>query len=120
MSINDYRDRGYPQSPKQSGYYEERLQCEPAPKCVATETVTNYTAINALDWSDIMIRELADRIERLANVIDFVMEEPSPHCGEDSQPRVNTTPLISRITCQGEVLESLNRRVENMIGRVRL
>jgi len=87
-------------------------------QCEITES--HYTAFDGLDWSDMMIRELADRIERLANVIDPVMEISGPECEEDSRPRVTNTTLIARITAQGEVLENLNRRVENMIGRVRL
>ena len=87
-------------------------------QCEVTES--HYTAFDGLEWSDVMIRELADRIERLANVIDSVMEVSGPQCDEDSRPRVTNTTLISRITAQGEVLENLNRRVEDMIGRVRL
>ena len=122
MSINDYRDRGYAPMPKQEAVYEERLQCEPRPKKLSTPTQTEhkYTAFDALDWSDVLIRELADRIERLSNMIESVMEEPHPQPESERAPMIVDTAIIARITAQGDVLETLNNRVENLIGRVRL
>ena len=121
MSIIDYRDRGYPE-PKPEVRYEERLQCEPRPKKLSTPTETEhkYTAFDALDWSDVLILNLAERIARLSNLIDSVMEEPYPRPEAEKAPRITDTPMIARITAQGEVLESLNNQVEDMIGRVRL
>jgi hypothetical protein len=121
MANNEYRERGYPEV-RVANSYEERLQCEPRPKKLSTPTQTDhkYSAFDALDWSDVLIRELADRIERLYTVIDPIMEEPYPQPEAEKSPRLVDTALIARITAQGEVLEALNNRVEKMIGRVRL
>ena len=117
-------DKSYPgikQAYKERAEVEaKRMGLDPIQPTQCGVTETHYTAFDALDWSDVMIHELADRIERLANVIYSVMEEPGPQCAEDSRPRVTNTPVIARITAQGEALENLNRRVEDMIGRVRL
>ena len=128
MSINDYRDRGYPEAPSRVGYYEERLQCEPRPKmsenygknAICPEVKSHYGAFDALDRNDILINELNDRLCRLRNSIEPILEiTPETAAGKDSG-RQDVSTLVARMNTQAIILENLNVFVEELIGRVRL
>jgi len=128
MSINDYRDRGYAPMPKQEMAYEERLQCEPRPKMsqdygrnsICAEVKTHYGAFDALDRNDVLINELYDRLNRLRNCIEPILEiTPEQKAGQDAL-RNDVSTLVARMNTQASILENLNNQVEDMIGRVRL
>ena len=127
MSINDYRDRGYPEV-KVANHYEERLQCEPQPKMsqdygrnpIRHEVKSYYGAFDAIDRNDMLINELNDRLQRLRNLIEPILETtPETAAGKDS-PRQDVSTLVMRMNTQAYSLENLNVFVEELIGRVRL
>lgn len=128
MSIDDYRDRGYTPTPKQPEYYEERLQCEPRPKMredygrnqICPEVKSYYGAFDAIDRNDMLINELNDRLQRLRNCIEPILETtPETAAGKDS-PRQDVSTLVMRMNTQAYSLENLNVFVEELISRVRL
>lgn len=108
--------RGPVVQPKVSETYRETLQCEPHP----CETKQEYGAFHALDYNDVMLNELHDRICRLRNRIDSILEIVPETNPSDGAPRCDNSVLNSRLNTQGILLEHLNKLVEDMIGRVRL
>jgi len=126
MSINDYREYGYADVPKQTTLgagrntpqypREDYIKNEKNP----IEAPHAYTAFDALNSSDILIGALSERIDMLAKVIDSVLEENYPQNKQCEAIRPGNTPLINRINHQADVLENCLSVVANLIDRVRL
>lgn len=129
MSINDYRDRGYPEPTKQSNYYEERLQCEPRPKMSRDyeRTEIGPESEAPLPTATVMLDELFKTIESLemetASLfarIDTVLTEDGPECHPTPGPRVSTSVLTYRIGHAADLIDELTRRIRRINHRVTL
>lgn len=101
--------------PRVSNTYRDTVVEQP---CLASEQ--QQLTFQALDYNDMLLNELHDRVNRLRNRIDPILET-LPECADNkSAGRIDNTILNSRVNTQSILLEHINEFVEDLIGRVRL
>lgn len=105
-----------PEPRVRESYREEVLQLKPEP----VETETRYGTFQAIDYNDMLLTELHDRLCRLRNVLDPILEICPERAPEDNPKRNDNSVLNSRLNTQAIILENYNNLVEDLIGKVRL
>jgi len=129
MSINNYRDRDYPEPAKQPVYYEERLQC--ASKMsrgtmlgqseIEPEKDADYPSVyEMLGDTEKAIQVLNSQIDELSEQIKSVLCDESPQTDPVRGPRVSNSPLTGQIGYLADMIDGLSDRVHRIRRRVTL
>ena len=81
---------------------------------------SKYGIHDAIDEVDVLINDLINRVVRLQNMLDSVLENVPETQQDVGGPRVSNSPMMGRINSHIDNLTQLNYHLETIIARVHL